>query len=68
MIVEIDDRMKGLQLSERLMSKRSDVPILSMCGFTGEIDLDRAEKIGIERVVSKPLSYEQLSVWLDNTI
>jgi PAS domain S-box-containing protein len=60
--------MNGLQLSERLVEKREDVPILLMSGFTGEIDIERAREIGIRRVASKPLSYAELAIWLEDAI
>ena len=60
--------MNGLQLSERLKSKRENLSILLMSGFTGEIDLERAREIGVDRVASKPLSYEELAVWLSDAM
>jgi PAS domain S-box-containing protein len=56
--------MNGLELSERLMALRHDIPILLTSAFTVEIDKARVEQIGIARVLQKPLSAEELGLWL----
>ena len=60
--------MNGLELSERLVALRQDVPILLTSAFTGEIDKARVEEIGIERVLEKPVSAEELGLWLAEVI
>jgi two-component system cell cycle sensor histidine kinase/response regulator CckA len=61
--------MNGLQLCERLVELRTDVPILLVSGYVDEIDLQRAEEIGIGGgVLSKPLSAEQFAAWLDAAV
>jgi PAS domain S-box-containing protein len=60
--------MNGLELSKRLMALRHDVPILLTSAFTNEIDKSRVEEIGIERVLQKPLSAEELGLWLAEVI
>ena len=60
--------MNGLELSERLMALRHDVPILLTSAFTNEIDKSRVEEIGIERVLQKPVSAEELGLWLAEVI
>ena len=60
--------MNGLQLCERLIELRKDVPILLVSGYIDEIDIERAEEIGIGGVLSKPLSAQQLAAWLDAAV
>ena len=60
--------MNGLQLCERLVELRKDVPILLVSGYIDEIDIERAEEIGIGGVLSKPLSAQQFAAWLDAAV
>jgi len=60
--------MTGLQLSERLVAAKPGVPILLVSGYTGEIDREQAKQIGIDQVVSKPLSTLDFATWLDHAI
>lgn len=60
--------MNGLEFAERLMALRHNVPILLTSAFTGEIDKTRVEEIGIDRVLEKPLSAEELGLWLAEVI
>lgn len=60
--------MTGLQLSERLVSAKPGVPILLVSGHTAEIDGELARQIGIDRVVSKPLSTADFESWLDQAM
>ena len=52
----------------RLLALRHAVPILLTSAFTNEIDKSRVEEIGIERVLQKPLSAEELGLWLAEVI
>jgi CheY-like chemotaxis protein len=60
--------MTGLQLSEKLVAAKPGVPILLVSGYTGEIDRARAKQIGIDQVVSKPLSTVDFANWLDHAL
>ena len=60
--------MNGLTLCEQLASVRPDVPILLTSAFTGEIDLVAAKEAGVEYVIPKPLSTDELTFWLDDVM
>ena len=60
--------MTGLQLSEQLVALKPGVPILLVSGYTGEIDRARAKQIGIDQVVSKPLSTLDFAAWLEQAL
>jgi two-component system response regulator FixJ len=52
--------MTGLELAERLRADGSDLPILLITGSPSPVIAARAAEIGINRVLEKPLSDEDL--------
>lgn len=60
--------MNGLELCEKIVRLRSDVPILLTSAFVGEIDQMRAKDAGVESVMPKPLSADELTFWLNDVM
>jgi two-component system response regulator FixJ len=52
--------MTGLEVVERLRRDGSAVPVLLMTGFAPPSLLERAEELGVETVLEKPLEMEPL--------
>ena len=57
--------MTGIQLSERLIATRPDVPILLISGSPAQVDKARARGAGIRRVIAKPVSVNEFRKSLD---
>ncbi len=53
--------LTGDRLAEELLLIRSDIPIILCTGFSEKIDEVQAKKIGIRRLVSKPISQKDLA-------
>jgi CheY-like chemotaxis protein len=52
--------MTGLELAERLRADGANIPILLMTGSPTPAILARAAEVGIDRVVEKPTSDDDL--------
>ena len=61
-------RLNGLELCEKIAAIRADVPILLTSAFVGEIDQVRAKDVGVEYVMAKPLSADELTFWLSDVM
>ena len=53
--------LTGLDLAERLLRIRPDIPVILCTGFSGHVDADQARRLGIRRFMDKPLSYHELA-------
>ena len=53
--------LTGLDLAERLLAIRPDLPIILATGFSSRPDVRRAESLGIRELVQKPLEIDQLA-------
>jgi len=60
--------MDGLQLAEKILTLEPKLPILLVSGYTGDVDSERARRIGVSGVRSKPVPAQVLSDWLDTSI
>lgn len=60
--------MNGLEFCEQIVQLRGDVPILLTSAFIGEIDQTRAKDVGVEYVMPKPLSADELTFWLNEVM
>jgi PAS domain S-box-containing protein len=47
--------MTGLQLAEKLLHFRSDIPIILITGFSEKVTLETAKKMGISEYIMKPI-------------
>lgn len=54
--------MDGADLSVNLRNLRPDIPIIICTGYSSKIDPERAEAIGVRRLLQKPISFEDLAV------
>ena len=59
--------MTGLQLAERLRADGVGIPILLVTGSPSPAMVARAAKLGIERVLEKPLNDEDLLDFVNST-
>ncbi|MBN2040219.1 MAG: response regulator [Spirochaetes bacterium] len=53
--------MTGDKLSEELLKKRPDIPIIICTGYSSLINPEKADKIGIKKYLMKPVSKRQIS-------
>jgi len=53
--------MTGIELAQKLMLIRPDIPIILCTGFSEVITPDRAKKLGIRELIMKPIILEQLA-------
>ncbi len=56
--------ISGLDLAEKLLPKRPDLPVVLCTGRGAMVDRDRAEKIGVRTILSKPFDRSTLAVTL----
>jgi len=60
--------MTGLDLAEELMRIRSDIPIIICTGFSRLNTAERARKVGIRKLIMKPLVLRQLAETIRRTL
>ena len=53
--------MTGVQLSQKLMEIRSNIPIIICTGFSEQISEDKVKAIGIRRYVMKPVVMREIA-------
>jgi len=54
--------LTDLQLSDRLLAIRPDIPIILCTGFSDMIDQKKVKSLGIKEILMKPLTYNQFAV------
>jgi len=54
-------QMTGVQLAQKLLKIRPDIPIIICTGFSAKIDGEKARKIGIRQYIEKPLNRSDLA-------
>jgi two-component system, cell cycle sensor histidine kinase and response regulator CckA len=57
--------MNGLELSERLLKSKPDIPIVLCTGSTDLIKEEEIKKIGIREIIIKPFSLTRMAVVID---
>ncbi|MGP3789646.1 PAS domain S-box protein [Pseudomonas sp. B392_1p] len=57
-------RLTGLQLAERLLAARPDLPIALYSGFSDQLDKAHVQALGVRAVWHKPLDESALYTWL----
>ena len=58
---QIMPQMTGMQLAEKLLGLRGDIPIILITGFSENIDEDAAKALGIREFLLKPTNTQALS-------
>jgi two-component system cell cycle sensor histidine kinase/response regulator CckA len=53
-------KMTGLEVIQRVLALRPEIPAIVMSGFMNESDLATARKLGVTRVLEKPLTLSDL--------
>jgi CheY-like chemotaxis protein/two-component sensor histidine kinase len=53
--------ISGIELSKRLLSLRSDIPIIMSTGFSDVVDAEKAKRAGIRNFIMKPLTKSELA-------
>ena len=54
-------RLTGFDLAEEIKKIRPDVPFIICTGYSDEIEADKAARLGINRLIVKPLSMDDLA-------
>ncbi|MBI4776708.1 MAG: PAS domain S-box protein [Deltaproteobacteria bacterium] len=54
--------MTGIELAEEILSIRPDIPIIICTGFSTPLSNQRAEGVGVKRVLMKPLEIREVAV------
>ena len=54
-------RLTGFDLAEEIKKTRPDVPFIICTGYSDEIEVDKAARLGINRLIVKPLSMDDLA-------
>ncbi len=55
-------RMTGFDLAEEIKKIRPDVPIIICTGYSDETEANKAVRLGISRLIVKPLSMDELAI------
>ena len=53
-------QMTGDEMAIAMLDKRPDLPIIICTGYSEKLTLESAEKIGIKRVMKKPVDLHEL--------
>ena len=53
--------MTGIQLSSRIRNVRPDIPIVLCTGYSHQLSNNRAEDLGLQAIVMKPIQTEELA-------
>ena len=54
-------RITGMELSEKILKIRGDIPIILCTGFNAAVSTESAEAMGIQAVVTKPVESARLA-------
>jgi CheY-like chemotaxis protein len=57
-------QMTGLELAEKILAIRSNLPVVMATGYARDLALERAEAVGIKTIISKPYSLAHLTTEL----
>ena len=60
--------MTGVDLSRQLLEIRPNIPIVLCTGFSEQIDLEKARKIGIQEMLIKPVLFNDLCDAIERTL
>ena len=61
-------RMTGTQLARVLLAARPDLPVILCTGYSHEISRDKADELGIRRLVFKPTTGGELAAQIRNVL
>jgi PAS domain S-box-containing protein len=53
--------LTGAELTKRLRNVRRDIPVILITGFSETMDVDRARRVGIQRLLMKPIIKHELA-------
>ena len=53
--------MSGLDLAEKILKVRADIPIILCTGFSEMVDKNKAQMVGIKALLMKPVSRQKLA-------
>jgi len=60
--------MTGVQLAEKLLAIKPDIPIVLCTGFSEQINKERAEAIGIKGFLMKPVTRSEMAQMVRNVL
>jgi len=55
-------KMTGMELIQKLMHIRSDIPIILCTGFNEKITEDNTKRLGIDALISKPVRVKEVAL------
>ncbi len=55
-------KLTGYQLAREILSISPEIPIILMTGFSHQVSLEEAQKLGIREFISKPVEKETLTI------
>jgi DNA-binding NtrC family response regulator len=61
-------QIAGLELSEKILQVRDNIPIILCTGFNALVTSERIEAIGIREVMMKPIESGRLATMVRNLI
>lgn len=61
-------RLDGFELLEQVRLLKPEIPTILLTGFGDEICRQRAERLGCEQLLDKPVSYQTLSYHMDRLL
>ena len=54
-------KMTGVDLSQAILKIRPDIPIILCTGFSEELQPQKAQRLGIKKIVMKPFTIKELT-------
>jgi|GEM_PF-2564677 len=60
--------MTGLELAERMLAIRPQMPFIITSGFIDANDVERAQRVGVNQMIMKPNTVEELSLVVANVL
>lgn len=61
-------RMTGIDLANKILQIKPNLPVILCTGFSTQINDEKISKIGIKKVVYKPISNREIAVLIRNTL
>jgi CheY-like chemotaxis protein/anti-sigma regulatory factor (Ser/Thr protein kinase) len=60
--------MTGIELAERMLAVRPQLPFIITSGFVDAADVERAQRVGVSQMIMKPNTVEELSLVVANVL
>jgi FixJ family two-component response regulator len=60
--------MSGDQLAQKILAIRADIPVILITGFTDQITAEKAQSIGIKKLVKKPIVMKDIARFIRDAL